>query len=181
MRRCWTIGHSTRSVDDLLRLLADHGVHLIADVRRYPRSRRYPHFNTEALAETLPRHGIAYRHVPDLGGRRSPRADSPNNGWRNPGFRGYADYMQTEAFQSALRDFECSARAMPAALLCAEAVPWRCHRSLIADALTIRGWEVRHILTPAKADRHVLTAFARITERGLQYPADPDSEQSALF
>src|SRR5437870_2302093 len=141
----YTVGHSTRSLETFLALLAEHQIRLLVDVRRYPASRRYPHFAQEPLAAALEAVGIAYRHDADLGGRRSARKDSANTAWRSAGFRGYADYMETPAFEDALARLRELARARPTAILCAEAVPWRCHRQLIADALVARGEEVGHI------------------------------------
>src|SRR5437870_10641503 len=141
----YTVGHSTRSLETFLALLAEHQIRLLVDVRRYPASRRYPHFAQEPLAAALEAVGIAYRHDADLGGRRAARRDSANTAWRSAGFRGYADYMETPAFEDALARLRELARARPTAILCAEAVPWRCHRQLIADALVARGEEVGHI------------------------------------
>ncbi len=135
----YTVGHSTRRLEEFLRLLSAHGVEGVVDVRRYPASRRHPHFAREALAGALAAAGIAYRHEPDLGGRRAPRGDSANVGWKDAGFRGYADHMATTAFRAALERLIEFAEARPTAILCAEAVPSRCHRQLIADALTARG------------------------------------------
>jgi uncharacterized protein (DUF488 family) len=156
MPTVWTIGHSTRSFEDFLELLQRHGIETLVDVRQFPSSRRYPHFNSGALAERLAAAGIEYVHEVDLGGRRRPLADSPNTYWRHPQFRGYADYQATPAYRSALERLIERANRRPTAIMCAEAVPWRCHRQLIADSLALRGFEVRHILTPEKADRHVL-------------------------
>lgn len=166
----WTIGHGTRSAEELVRLLTAHGVRLLADVRTVPRSRRNPQFNRETLPETLAAAGLAYRHLAGLGGLRRARADSVNTAWRNASFRGYADYMATAAFAAALEELLALARAAPTAVMCAETVPWRCHRSLIADALLVRGVEVRHILGAA-ADPHRLTPFARVEDGRLTYPA----------
>ena len=178
----WTIGHSTRSLQEFRSLLSAHGMQSLIDVRRFPFSRRYPHFNGEPLAAALHEAGILYTHEPGLGGRRKARADSINLGWKNESFRGYADYMQTEEFQDALQELMADSRLRPTALLCAEAVPWRCHRSLIADALTARGWTIRHILSPDRADLHALTAFARIEHARLSYPHPAsDREMPQLF
>lgn len=170
----WTIGHSTRSLETLLELLGAHAIERVADVRRFPRSRRHPHVNTEALARALPAAGLAYRHLPGLGGFRRPRADSRNTGWRNASFRGYADYMETDEFAGHLATLLDEARAGRTAIMCAEAVPWRCHRSLISDALLARGIEVRHILGPGVANPHTLTAGARIDGTRVIYPGAPD-------
>jgi uncharacterized protein (DUF488 family) len=147
----WTIGHSTRSLDELIELLLRNEIELLADVRTAPGSRRLPHFGKSVLEVELPRHGIVYVHLPALGGLRKPRPDSVNSGWRNASFRGYADYMQTREFALALEDLMRLARERRTCVMCAEAVPWRCHRSLIADALTARGVEVLHIIGPGRA------------------------------
>ena len=170
----WTIGHSTRSLEALLALLHAHGIRRVTDVRRFSRSRRHPQFNTDALSRDLPAAGIAYGHRPALGGFRRPRRDSRNTGWRNASFRGYADYMETDAFAAELDALLEEARTAPTAIMCAEAVPWRCHRSLISDALVARGVEVRHILGPAPAEPHALTAGARVEGRRPIYPGEPD-------
>ena len=174
MASLWTIGHSTRSLEAFVELLRGHGIQRLVDVRRFPRSRRHPHFNTDALAEALPAAGLAYRHLPGLGGFRRARADSRNAGWRNASFRGYADYMQTDAFAAELATLLEEARAGRTAYMCAEAVPWRCHRSLISDALVARGVEVRHILGPAPAELHALMAGARVEGTHVVYPGEPD-------
>jgi len=166
----WTLGHSTRPVTGLIALLEEHGVTRLLDVRTVPRSRHNPQFNSDALAVSLDRQGIAYAHRPGLGGLRKPRRDSLNLGWKNESFRGYADYMQTPEFEHALAALMADAEREPCAVMCAEALPWRCHRSLIADALTVRGVEVRHIMAPGKAEPHKLTGFAHIEGTQLTYP-----------
>jgi uncharacterized protein (DUF488 family) len=167
----WTIGHSTRSFDDFLALLRAWRIDTLADVRTVPRSRRHPHFNTDALASTLPEQGIAYVHIAELGGFRKARDDSPNMAWHNESFRGYADYMQTPAFDDALRELIALAGESRVAIMCAEAVPWRCHRSLIADALVARGCDVFHIMSGTKANPHTITKFAHIEDNRVTYPA----------
>jgi len=168
----YTIGHSTRELAELVTLLTAHGVAQVIDVRRYPASRRHPQFARAALAAGLATSGIGYRHEPDLGGRRAPRPDSPHTAWRNAGFRGYADYMETAPFQTALAQLMASAQATPTAILCAEAVPWRCHRHLIADALVARGEAVGHILDRAAPQPHVLSPHAELAPAGaVSYPA----------
>ena len=170
--RCvFTIGHSTRELDAFIALLEREGVRHVADVRRFPGSRRHPQFGRDALALALEGRGIAYSHHPSLGGRRSPRPDSPNGAWRNAGFRGYADYMATPEFTDALERLLDVARAEPTAIMCAEAVPWRCHRSMIADALVARGVPVRHILD-ARTEPHRLTSFAVVRDGGIVYPPE---------
>jgi len=155
-----TIGHGTHPIDEFVRMLKAHGVELLADVRTVPRSRHNPQFNREAIPEPLKAAGIDYVHLPGLGGLRKPRPDSVNTGWKNLSFRGYADYMQTPEFGAALAQLIELSRARPAAIMCAEAVPWRCHRSLIADALTVRGIPVEHIMTATSRKPHKLTPFA---------------------
>jgi len=168
----WTVGHSTRSLEELTALLREHGVRRVVDVRRFPGSRRYPHFGRAALAAGLARARIEYRHEPELGGRRTPRPESPNLGLRSAGFRGYADHMATSAFRDALDRVLDEAARVPTALLCAEAVPWRCHRWLIADALAARDAAVLHILGPGRAAPHTLTPGALLLPTGtLLYPA----------
>jgi uncharacterized protein (DUF488 family) len=168
--RVYTAGHSTRTLRELLDLLAGFEIRVLADVRTLPRSRRHPHFAGGALAEALAARGLRYVHLARLGGLRRPRPDSPNTGWRHPGFRGFADYMGTDAFEAGLEEL----RALPdegrVALLCAEAVPWRCHRSLVADALTARGAEVEHIVGAARSTPHELTPFARVESGRVYYP-----------
>ncbi len=168
----FTVGHSTRPVEALIGLLREHAVELVVDVRRYPGSRRFPHYGAEALAAALAAAGIAYRHEPDLGGRRRPAPDSPNTHWRSAQFRGYADHLAGPAARAALARVEADGARRRLALLCAEAVPWRCHRQLIADALAARGIEVRHILAPGRAGPHALNPAARLEPDGrLVYPA----------
>ncbi len=167
-----TVGHSTRTFEELAHLLQRHGVARLIDVRTVPRSRRHPQFNREVLPEALSALGVAYTHMAGLGGLRKPRVDSPNGGWRNDSFRGYADYMQTPAFAAALADLiEASGREQ-VAIMCAEAVPWRCHRSLIADALTARGIEVRHIIGNQAPQPHAMTRFARVDGQTVTYPPE---------
>jgi uncharacterized protein (DUF488 family) len=167
----WTIGHSTRSAEEFRKLLIAHGVQQVVDVRRYPASRQHPHFHAEALRSSLGSAGIRYEHCVALGGRRTPRPDSPNGGWRTAGFRGYADYMQTDIFRRALEHLMASSHVARTAIMCAEAVPWRCHRQLIADALVSRGLPVVHILSPHQAESHTITSFALMEGGGLVYPA----------
>ena len=178
----YTIGHSTRSIEEFIALLRREGVRAVVDVRAFPMSRRHPHFNREPLAAMLTTHDVAYTHAPHLGGRRRPRPDSPNGGWRNESFRAYADHMGTREFRDALDDLITSAAGIPTTVMCAEAVPWRCHRSLIADALLARGCEVRHVLD-ASSNPHTLTDFARVTHGEVTYPPlDPSpTRQTELF
>jgi len=165
-----TIGHSTRPIDEFIELLRQHGVERLVDIRTIPRSRRNPQFNSEALAKSLEDKGIGYVHLKELGGLRHPRRDSLNTGWRNAGFRGYADYMQTAEFEEALRRLLGLCEGKRCAAMCAEAVPWRCHRSLLADALVARGIPVEHILSGGRRDVHSLTPFARIENGRVIYP-----------
>lgn len=158
----YTVGHSTRTLDEFVELLRAHAIETLADVRTVPRSRRHPWFARGELAVSLPERGVAYVHLPELGGLRKPRADSPNTAWRNNSFRGYADYMTTPEFDAGIEHLVELARASRTAVMCAEAVPWRCHRSLIADALVARGEDVVHLLSATSARQHTLTPFARI-------------------
>jgi len=167
----YTVGHSTRPSEVFVGLLTAHGIQTLVDVRSIPRSRHNPQYNGDALAATLAEHAIAYVHAPDLGGLRKPRPDSINLGWRNTSFRGYADYMQTPAFQSAIDALIARSEVERTAIMCAEAVPWRCHRSLVADALTARGIEAREIVSETKATPHKLTSFAKVDQWEVTYPA----------
>lgn len=166
-----TIGHSNHSWEVFLGLLRAHQVNQLADVRRYPASRRHPQFGGPTLARSLEAAGIGYAHHEALGGRRPPRPDSPNAAWRDAAFRGYADYMQTPAFEQALIHLLEQAAAGSTAILCAEADPRHCHRSLIADALLARGVPVEHILTPGQREPHALTPAAQVERGRLWYPA----------
>jgi uncharacterized protein (DUF488 family) len=159
-------------VDEVVALLRAAGVGLVVDIRTVPRSRHTPQWNRERAAADLPAHGIRYHHLPGLGGFRKPRPDSPNTGWRNLSFRGYADYMATDGFAAGLAELLALAREAATAIACTEAVPWRCHRSLVADALAIRGVEVRHLIGPGSIRPHTLTPFARVEGERLTYP-DP--------
>ena len=167
-----TIGHSTRPLEIFIGLLRYFAVTLVADVRTVPRSRHNPQFNRETLPQELAATGIGYVHLPGLGGLRRARPDSPNQGWRSPGFRGFADYMQTPEFENSLLLLMELAREQRTAVMCAEAVPWRCHRALIADALCGRGVRVEHIMGPDKSQPHRLTPFARLEGTRLTYPAE---------
>jgi uncharacterized protein (DUF488 family) len=167
-----TIGHSTHPIEEFLEILAAHGVEQLIDVRTIPKSRRNPQFHQESLAASLERAHIGYRHMLGLGGLRHPRKDSINTAWKNAGFRGYADYMQTPAFENSLREL-IDAAHRPTAIMCAEAVPWRCHRSLIADALSARGVAVEHILSKTSRKPHIYTPFARIEDEKVTYPGLP--------
>jgi uncharacterized protein (DUF488 family) len=167
-----TIGHSTRPINEFIAMLNAHGVTKLIDVRTVPKSRQNPQYNRDALEQELPAARIGYEHMKALGGLRRPRKDSRNTGWRNESFRGYADYMQTAEFASALDALVQAAAHEPLVLMCAEAVPWRCHRSLIADSLTARGYRVEHIMSATKSNRHKMTPFAKLEETSITYPAD---------
>ncbi len=164
-----TVGHSTRSLEKFLSLLAAHGVQAVVDVRRFPASRRYPHFNHDALAAALAARGIEYHGMPELGGRRTPRPDSSNSAWRNASFRGYADYMETPAFSAAVARAQAIAERRITAIMCAEALWWRCHRALIADYLMAQGAPVAHIIDETKVQPHRYTEPARVVDGRLSY------------
>lgn len=170
----WTIGHSTKPIDEFFARLKAHRIQHLVDVRAIPRSRHNPQFDRESLSDSVKTEGLFYLHMPQLGGLRKAGNDSVNVGWRNESFRSYADYMQTEGFWMALDELMAKGRLQPIAIMCAEAVPWRCHRALIADALVTKGWRVRHIMSETKADQHQLTSFARV-ENGLLYYPDPNA------
>lgn len=158
---CYTVGHGTRSREELLSLLREHDIRLLADIRTVPGSRHNPQFGGAALARSLPGAGICYLHLKELGGLRKPQPDSPNGGWRSESFRGYADYMLTPAFAAALEDLIALLRLQRTVIMCAETVYWRCHRALVADALLVRNIDSLHLLAPGKATLHTLTRFAR--------------------
>ena len=170
----YTLGHSTRTLEEFLDILSEHKIKLLVDVRTVPRSRRVPQFNTENLSKSLPRHHIQYLHLPALGGLRKARRDSLNTGWRNQSFRGYADYMQTPAFATALEKLMTVAQERPTTIMCAEAVPWRCHRSLIADALVVRGHPACEIASATRLQPHRLTPFAVVHGQEITYPPEED-------
>ncbi len=167
-----TVGHSNRSIDEFIEILRAHRVDTVADVRTVPRSRHNPQFNREALPGSLAAAGIEYVHMPGLGGLRHPRKDSVNKGWRNLSFRGYADYMQTPEFAQALDELLRLARGRRVAVMCSEAVPWRCHRSLIADASAAHGVEAEHLMSAAKSEPHRMTKFARVEGQIVTYPPE---------
>jgi uncharacterized protein (DUF488 family) len=166
----FTVGHSTHSFEELVGLLRGARVERLIDVRTVPRSRRMPHFAREQLERSLPEQGLEYVHEPDLGGFRRPRKDSPNGGWRVAGFQGYADHMQSEEFESALARLEARAGERPTAIMCAEGLWWQCHRRLISDALTVKGWRVRHIGPDGALEDHRLTEFAHVEGDRITYP-----------
>ena len=167
-----TVGHSTLEMEAFLRLLEAHGVRAIADVRRYPASRRHPHFAREAFEAALAGAGAAYLWIPELGGRRPPRPDSPHRAWRVEGFRGYADHLDTPEFATGLDRLLTFAAEHPTAVMCAEAQPTRCHRRILADALVVRGIQVLHIRSPTRAEEHHLPPFARIQNGHLVYDGE---------
>ena len=170
--RIWTIGHSTRAIDNFVSLLEENGIKLVADVRSLPGSKRHPQFNRETLAESLKEHGIGYEHFPELGGRRKVKKESNNTAWRNASFRGYADHMETEEFRTGVeRLLNLANKVGPSAIMCAEAVWWRCHRSLIADYLKARSHRIFHIQSATKAEEHPFTSAARIVNGKLSYRA----------
>jgi uncharacterized protein (DUF488 family) len=169
--RVYTIGHSTRTLDELVEALRSFDVDVLVDIRTVPRSRTNPQFNRETLPAKLRNRRLRYRHLARLGGLRRPKPDSPNGAWRNESFRGYADYMLTPEFEEGLDALHELADGGTVALMCAEAVPWRCHRSLVADVLTARGAKVEHISSPARARRHRMTPFARRRAGRVTYPA----------
>jgi uncharacterized protein (DUF488 family) len=166
----YAMGHSTRTLDEFIEILAAHAISIIVDIRTIPKSRHNPQFNGEALRESLKKRGIAYVHFRELGGLRKPKRDSVNTGWQNASFRGFADYMQTREFVSAVRKLMRLAKQGRAAILCAEGNPFRCHRSLVADALTVRKVRVLHIAGKRSAKEHTMTAFAKVQGTKITYP-----------
>jgi len=168
-REIWTVGHSTRSIEDFIEALASFDVRVLADVRSYPGSKRYPQFNKENLKASLSEAAIDYHHFPELGGRRCAKPDSLNMTWRNESFRGYADYMETKGFRDGTRRLLEMARVSRTAVMCSEAVWWRCHRSLISDYLKAKGIEVNHIMLTGKSEPHPYTSAARIVNGELSY------------
>ena len=172
-KQIWTIGHSTRPIEEFIGALKANDITLVADVRMFPGSKRYPQFNRDSLADSLGEHGISYEHFPELGGRRKPKPDSRNTVWRNAAFRGYADYMETEEFRNGTaRLLGLADRLGPTAIMCAEAVWWRCHRALISDFLKARGMEVQHIIDAKNVESHPFTSAARIVNAQLTYRSD---------
>lgn len=176
-KKIWTIGHSTRSAEEFISILEHYKIQLLADIRRFPGSKRYPHFNKEALQKLLKEHRITYKHFEALGGRRTPNKDSKNTGWRLAAFRGYADYMETSEFKEAVHQLEKEAAETPTAYMCSEAVWWSCHRSLVSDHLKARGWTVIHIMDSKNSQEHPYTKPARIVNGELSY----ESAEPKLF
>ncbi|HVO74684.1 MAG TPA: DUF488 domain-containing protein [Ignavibacteriaceae bacterium] len=165
----WTIGHSTRSIEEFIEILNSFSIELLVDVRSYPGSRRYPQFNIENLSVSLPENGIRYLHMKNLGGRRKPDKNSVNTGWKNDAFKGYADYMETDGFKEGIDKLTDLALREKTSIMCAEALWWRCHRSLISDYLKFKGWSVFHITAKDKAEEHPFTKPARINRGRLFY------------
>jgi len=172
----WTIGHSTHVLDEFVDMLKAHGIAQLVDVRTIPKSRRVPQFNAESLAAALPKLGVEYVHLKTLGGLRHAKKDSINTGWRNTSFRGYADYMGTDEFQQGMERLLRLAHTKRTAIMCAEAVPWRCHRSLIGDALLVRGVRVEDIMSATTSREHELTRFAKVHGLEITYPGDGNQE-----
>jgi uncharacterized protein (DUF488 family) len=171
VKTLWTIGHSTRELDEFIELLCAEQIETLADVRRFPGSRRHPHFGSDILSAALADAGITYRHFPDLGGRRSKRdPSSPNTGWRVAAFAAYADYMLTGEFALAFNKLITIATESRTAIMCAEALPWQCHRRLIADQFTAQGWRVRDIISPTSIQEHSLPPFATVVDGQVTYP-----------
>jgi uncharacterized protein (DUF488 family) len=178
MTTIYTIGHSNRPIDAFIAMLRAHGVELLVDIRTVPKSRHNPQFGQDQLPGSLEAAGIDYRYLRDLGGLRKTSADSPNAGWRNESFRGYADWMQTDTFAAAVDELIALASAHVTAIMCAEAVPWRCHRSLVGDALLVRGIEVVDIMGPSSAREENLTPFAVVDGTSITYPPYEDADQA---
>ena len=168
----FTVGHSTHSLEDFIGLLRAYGIERLVDVRTIPRSRHNPQFNHDTLGKFLRNRRIGYRRMKELGGLRHSRVDSANTGWHNASFRGFADYMQTAEFAAAVAKLIDLAREKSTAIMCAEAVPWRCHRSLIADALLVRGIRTEDIMSPTRRQVHTLTSFAKVRGITITYPAE---------
>lgn len=168
----WTIGHSTHSLEEFIEMLKAFGIEELVDIRTFPGSRRYPHFNKESLEDVLPHNNIRYLHMKELGGRRKPAKDSQNTAWKNEGFRGYADYMETPEFENAIKQLQNIALEIRTAYMCSEAVWWSCHRSMVSDYLKIKGWQVLHIMSKEKVQEHPFTSVARIVDGKLTYKAN---------
>jgi uncharacterized protein (DUF488 family) len=168
-KNVWTIGHSTRSLDEFITLLEVHRIQVLVDIRTFPGSRRYPHFNKENLTVSLNAKSIQYHHMAGLGGRRKPLPDSRNSAWRHPAFRGYADHMNTDEFKNQIRELETIAGMARTAYMCSEAPWWKCHRALVSDYLKVRGWTVLHIITGSKVTEHPFTSPAKTSQGQLFY------------
>jgi uncharacterized protein (DUF488 family) len=181
IKSIWTIGHSTHSFDELVTILKSFRIEVVADIRRFPGSRKFPQFNNEALEVSLPQNNIQYIHLKNLGGRRKVNPNSKNTAWRHPSFRGYADFMETEEFKEGIEKLEKVAIKKPTAYMCSEAVWWRCHRSMVSDYLKARGWKVIHIMGVAKAEEHPYTQPARIIKGTLTYEVEEKENQDRLI
>lgn len=168
-KEVWTIGHSTRSLEDFIRILKSFNIEMLVDIRTFPGSRRYPHFNKEFLSRALPEEGIQYIHMIELGGRRKPDPHSVNTSWRHPSFRGYADYMQTASFHQAADKLQELASRYRLVYMCSEAMWWKCHRSLVSDYLKVKGWKVNHIMDVGKSAEHPYTSPAKPVQGELFY------------
>jgi uncharacterized protein (DUF488 family) len=168
-KKIYTIGHSNRTFDEFLTMLQSFGIEQLVDIRNYPGSRLFSHFNREYLELALPTHDIHYFHIKDLGGRRKPNPDSKNTAWKVAAFRGYADYMETKPFKEAVKQLEKLAKRKPTAFMCSEALWWSCHRALVSDHLKFQGWKVIHIMAPGKSNPHTYTSPARIINKKLTY------------
>ncbi|MCZ4318470.1 DUF488 domain-containing protein [Aequorivita viscosa] len=176
MKTIWTIGHSTRTFGEFLKLLQAFNIKTLVDVRHYPGSRKFPHYNKDSLEISLPENNVEYTHLVDLGGRRKPEPNSKNDAWRLDSFKGYADYMQTEQFKQALKSLKEIAADKHTAIMCAEAVWWSCHRSLIADILKVDGWTVLHIMSEKTATEHPFTAPAKVINGKLDYSKEKEKK-----
>lgn len=174
----YTIGHSTRSIEEFIKILTAYGVNRLVDIRTVPRSRHNPQFEEAALAEALRKREIEYFHMRSLGGLRHARKDSINTGWKNASFRGYADYIQTQEFSAAIKELVAQTNEKTVAIMCAEAVPWRCHRSLVGDALLARGVEVVDIISETNAKPHKMTPWAKVDGSSVTYPGTSDSSEN---
>jgi uncharacterized protein (DUF488 family) len=168
-KQIWTIGHSTKSINEFMEMISTFNIEILADVRSYPGSKRFPHFNKPDLKEALNNKGIEYIHLPELGGRRKVKADSKNTAWKNEAFRGYADHMESEDFSRGIAILKELAESKATAMMCSEAVWWRCHRSLISDYLKAKGWKVIHILEENKSQEHPYTSPAKVVQGNLDY------------
>jgi uncharacterized protein (DUF488 family) len=173
----WTIGHSTRTLEDFVDMLHSFQIETVVDIRSYPGSRRYPQFNKEALEISMPANGFQYHHLRDLGGRRKVNPGSKNIAWRHEAFRGYADYMETDSFKEAIKKLELIAKKSRTAYMCSEAVWWRCHRSMVSDYLKVQGWKVMHIMEAGKEQEHPYTAPAKILNGELSYEAGKELKE----
>jgi uncharacterized protein (DUF488 family) len=168
----FTIGHSTRSIEEFINMLKAFKINALADVRSYPGSKRFPHFNKENISRSLEEAGISYLHIGNLGGRRTPKKDSKNSVWKNQAFKGYADYMETDQFAEGINELLSFAKSKNCAYMCSEAVWWKCHRSMISDYLKAKGWKVIHIVAPEKNEEHPFTSPAKIKQGDLFYGND---------